>query len=287
VGEAMNVYYDFGFQSRGIERVVTELNRYLPTDVEVASFPAEADLVVLHVVGKHDHLAREAKHILEHGRHYAIIQYVLQSTRNPNPADWVSIWNGADLVWSYYDIGKYCPRFYHAPLAAAPSVFYKQDANKEFLVGTNGYDYRTECYGEVRLAAWNTEGRTIHIGKKFDDDPNVDYHENVTDDELRGFYNSTQWWSSLRRKEGFEIGTVEALLCGTRPIMFDTPNYRQWFDGLVDFVPECNPGELSGKLKRVFLGGPRPVTDGEIEDVKKRFNWKEIIDGFWNRLLHQ
>jgi hypothetical protein len=76
-------------------------------------------------------------------------------------------------------------------------------------------------------------------------------------------------------------------MCGTRPIVFDTPNYRQWFDGLAEFVPECTPGELSGRLKRLLLTGPKPVTEQEVEETKNRFNWERIINEFWNRVLHQ
>jgi hypothetical protein len=283
----MKAYYDISFRSRGIERVIHALDKYTPDTIEKESFPNEAELIVLHVVGRHDHIGMDIKRILGQGKKFAIIQYALQSTRNPKPADWIEYWNKAELVWSYYDLGKYCKNFYHAPLAAEPEVFYPENKEKKYLVSTTGDTYKIECIGDVRLAAWTVNGRTAHLGHKLDTDPNTDYFEDITDDELRGFYNSSQWCSSLRRKDGFELGAVEALMCGTRPIMFDTPNYRQWFDGLATFVPECKPGELSGRLKRIFLNGVDTVSNEEIQETKNRFNWKEIINGFWNSILHQ
>lgn len=283
----MKVYYDLGFRSNGIERVIHALDKYTISPIEKVSSESEADLIVLHVVGRHDHVGMKINQIIEQGKHFAIIQYSLQSTRNPDPNDWVEYWNKADLVWSYYDLGQYCNRFYHAPLAAEPEVFYLENKEKKYLVSTTGDTYKIECIGEVRYATWNAIGKTAHLGHKLDTDPNTDYFEDITDDELRGVYNSSKWCSSLRRKDGFELGAVEALMCGTKPIMFDTPNYRQWFDGLVKFVPECSPGELSGRLKRIFLDGFDTVSKEEIQETKNRFDWKKIINGFWNCLLHE
>jgi hypothetical protein len=69
--------------------------------------------------------------------------------------------------------------------------------------------------------------------------------------------------------------------------MFDTPNYRQWFDGLAEFVPTYNPLKLSAHLRQLFGSEPHLVSEDEIQETKRRFNWKEIVDEFWNRLLHQ
>jgi hypothetical protein len=283
----MKAYYDINFRSRGIERVIKALDTHTPDSIEKSSFPHEADVVVLHVVGRHDHILKDIEYFHNYGNRVAIIQYALKSTRNPDPKDWIEIWNKADVVWSYYDLSNYCEHFYHAPLASNPDIFYPENKEKKYMVGTIGNEtYKVECIGEVRLAAWDLQGLTTHIGTRMDFDPNTEYHENITDDELRGVYNTTKWWSCLRRKDGFEIGAVEALLCGTRPIMFDTPNYRQWFDGLAEFVPECRPAELSGRLKKLFKNGIDTVSNDEIQETKNRFDWKKIINGFWNCLLH-
>ena len=185
MGKTLKAFYELGFKSRGIERVIAQLDKYRPDVIEGVSFPREADFIVLHVIGRHDHMLKEMKQILGEGRHYAVIQYALQSTRNPDPKDWVELWKNADVVWSYYDLSQYCKNFYHAPLAANPKTFYSQSEDKQYIVGTNGDDYKIECLGEVRLAAWEAKRKAVHIGQRFDQDPNVDYFENIADDELR------------------------------------------------------------------------------------------------------
>jgi hypothetical protein len=278
----MNVFFDLPNKSRGMGRVVDNLDKYIPASLTRVSDPDEADLTVIHVNGRHDHRTIQARKITESGRKYAVIQYVLQSCRNPNPLDWLELWGGAVCMWSYYDLREYCPGMYLAPLAAAPDVFHTESVNKEYLVGTLGRDYKKECVGETRLAAFKL-GRTVHIGPEFIKDPNNDTFQNLTDDQVRNVYNQCQWFSVLRREDGFEMPGLEAALCGVRPIMFDTPNYRQWYDGIAEFIPEDNPSKVVGSLKNLLAHEPRPVTDAEIAEIKTRFDWKQIAEEFWNR----
>lgn len=284
MGKRIRAFVDVGYASYGISRVAFNLAKYLPPEVDIATEGA-VDMTVLHVNGRHDHALRRASNILAQGNQYAVIQYVLQSCRNPDPKDWIELWSNAKVVWSYYDLRKYVPDLYHAPLAADPEKFYKQDMEKKYLVGTNGNTYGAECIGEVQHAAYYAGGNAVHVGEKFNSDPIVEYFTNIDDNRFREIYNQCRWFSCLRRGDGFEITAVEALLCGVRPIMFDTPNYRQWFDGLAEFIPEVGSGEVAGRLKRIFKNGPKPVTDAEIQETKNRFNWEKIINGFWERCM--
>jgi len=281
----MRVYCDINWKSRGVGRVVHNLKKYAPPDIEIVSDKSEADLVVLHINGRRDHRTIEAQEIKKQGKQYAIIQYVLGSSRNPDPRDWLELWNGAKAVWSYYDLREFVPDLYLAPLAADPEVFHPEPTDKMWLIGTNAAEYRVECIGEVRLAAFNI-GRVLHIGPAFEPSPITDVYENVTDEQLRGLYNQCNWFSSLRRKDGFELTAVEAMLCGVRPIVFDTPNYRQWYQDLAEFVPETPPGELVRNICNILNSPPRPLTSDEIEEVKRRFNWERIIKGFWERCMN-
>lgn len=282
--DKMNIYYDIKFKSYGINRVISALSESLPENIIRTTNPSDADLIVLHVIGRNKHVTKYARQLKEEGKEYVAIQYSLESTRNPDPKDWEYLWNNAKFVWSYYDLEKYISNFYHAPLASNPKIFYKEDQIKKYNVGTNGNCYKEECVGENQLATWQMGGQALHVGEKFNSDPIVTYMTNVTDDELRVLYNSCKYFSCLRRKDGFEIVAIESLLCGTRPVMFDTPNYRQWFDGLAEFIPEASVGETVGNLKHLFKKELRPVTDEEILEVKRRFNWKTIMGGFWENV---
>lgn len=282
----MRVYYEVGFESFGVSRVALQLSKYLPSCIQTAGDDDSADMVVLHVIGRHDHNVKQARMLQEQGRQYAVIQYVLQSSRNPDPREWLDLWNGAKVVWSYYDLSQYVKNFYHAPLSADPEVFYPEPCQKKYLVGSNGNTYDAECIGELHQAIKEIGACAVHVGKlpRRKTPPHVDCLRNVSDDTLRGLYNACVHFSCLRRNDGFEMTAIEALLCGVRPIMFDTPNYRQWFDGLAEFIPETNPDETVVSLKRLFHRGASAVSPAEIEAVKKRFDWKTVITGFWERV---
>ena len=276
----MNVNLETHKPSTAIERVENALRIHAPKSVHWTELN-ESDLVIMHVTGRNIHRIMEAREYQKQGKSYAVIQYSMKSTRNPNPQDWMPLWNGAKAVWSYYDLPT--PNLYRSPLAADPGIFFTQECEKKYTVGTLGDYFQAECIGEVHLAVWQTYGKAVHIGKPFDRSPVVDYFADVDNDRMRGIYNSCERFASLRRKEGFEMPAVESLLCGVRPILFDTPDYRQWFDGLAEFIPESGIPETVASLKKMFKKSPRPVTDAEIEETKTRFNWERIVAGFWER----
>jgi hypothetical protein len=280
LGERMKAYFDNPTNSIAIDRVVLNLERYMPKSIKRVADKNKADLIVMHVFGRNNHIKME---IESNKKQYAVIQYALKSTRNPDPKDWETIWNNAKVVWSYYDLKG----FYHAPLAADPDVFKRTNVDRDYLIGTLSVKacYEAECIGEAHLATFRTRGKAIHIGETLIPNPIVRYVSGISDAELVDIYNRCKWFSCLRRKEGFEVTAIEALLCGARPIMFDTPNYRQWFDGLVEFIPESSVVNTAKHIGRVITGEPKPVTDAEIEEIKRRFNWKSIIEGFWKRCL--
>ena len=278
----MRVFLNAHWYSRGINRVIFELYKYLPEDFVIADDPESADLVVLHINGRHDHNLIRAQKVKDARHRYAVIQYVMKSCRNPNPEEWADLWDDAQVIWSYYDLKKWIPDMYHAPLGVTDK-FYKEDVEKKYLIGTMGTEPKSECFNEARLACFKAGGRMLHIGKKFAEDPIIDFVDNVPDDKLRTLYNQCKWFSVLRRADGFEIIGLEALMCGVRPIMFDTPNYRQWYNDYSKFIPEKSVGDTVRDLTKVLQGEPSVVTDSEIEEVRERFDWKPIIEGFWDK----
>jgi len=286
LGEAVKIYLTPRRDARCLKRIETALRKYVPDDFEIVEEYTKADLYVMFVVGRRDHRTREARQILEAGKRYAVIQLVLGSCRNPNPADWKELWDGADLVWSYYDLPT--DNLYRTPLAAEHDVFYKEDIEREYQVGSQSDDFVRECIGELQFALWyvRKEKRGAHVGTNFNSNPIVDYYENLSDDEMRTLYNKCKWFSCLRRKDGFEMPAVEALLCGARPIMFDQPYFRQWFDGLAEFIPEGSAQNVASSLMAVLKRDPAPVTPEEIEETRRRFDWQQIVEGFYARLDH-
>ena len=280
----MKIYFEVDHKSNAINRVVTNLAKYLPSNFARVKSKSEADMVILHISGRNNHKTREARNLTGQGKQYAVIQYSWKSTRNPDPNDWMELWQGAKVVWSYYALPL--PDYYHAPLAADSSIFYPQEEEKKYLVGSVGNSFKVECIGELQFAVWYAKKYGVHVGKNFNSNPIIDYVSSIDDSEMRAMYNKCKWFSCLRRKEGFEMPAVEALLCGVRPIMFDTPNYRQWFDGLAEFIPERSVADTVNRLNKLLKTEPRPVTKEEIEETKRRFNWEVVIARFYDRLIN-
>lgn len=282
-GVTMKVFFDNNRKSFGIGRVVTNLDKHLPEGFERVKDPLEADLIVMHINGRRNHRHADMEKILARGQQYAVCQYVLKSCRNPDPNDWTELWGNAKVMWSYYDLREYVTDMYFQPLGADPEIFYREDVEKKFMLGTTGGNYKDECYLEGRMAAFMEQGKLVHVGESTPADPHVTLVKDISDDEMRNIYNSCKWFSVLRRKDGFEMPAVEAIMCGVRPILFDTPNYRTWFNDFATYIPETSPAETVRNLRNIIKTEPEPVTDDLIEAVKEKFDWKKLIAGFWER----
>ncbi|HWI70162.1 MAG TPA: hypothetical protein VNS88_17650, partial [Nitrospiraceae bacterium] len=78
---------------------------------------------------------------------------------------------------------------------------------------------------------------------------------------------------------------LEGLMCGARPIVFDRPDMRQWYEGHAVFIPECSGPDLTQELIEVMSHEPDPVMSIEREIILERFSWKPIVRGFWEQVL--
>lgn len=256
--------------SRGIKRIVKALK----------DRPSDLDVVVIQVIGRLEHLKAKVAQL---DKPYALVQSSVRSTKNPNTKDWLEVWNGAVAVWSFYDLYELCREdglepdfnFYHAPLGV-DEVFQPTDDGLLYEICTSG-TYLTESVRECIKA---TKGRVAHLGEEVNL-PNVDYYTELSDEELARLYGRCLYVSGLRRTEGFELPAAEALCCGVRPILFDKPHYRQWYDGLGQFIPEDSRENVIETLQELFSIPYVPVSTEEIKEARKRFNWDEIIEGFY------
>lgn len=277
--------------SRAMKRVSEALTTFAPPSVTVVSDPEKADLVLLHTIGfpeTEDAIAR----LTREGRAIAIAQYCLRSTQRPNTRDWLPLWRQALVVWSYYDLDAALaedgvpvnlPNFYMSPLGCDARVFQAEprlDA-RYFTMLTSGYVAESEGVQECADAVERVRGQLFHLGPDIVRGDHVTCAMGMDDLTLARVYRSCRFVAGLRRCEGFEMPAVEGLLCGARPIMFDRPHYREWFDGLAEFVPEGSKEELTDALVETFLRGARPVSSTERGEVAARFDWSRIATGFW------
>lgn len=281
--------------SRAMTRVENALRMYAPTHIHFVNDEAAADFVLLHVIG-YPETVEAVERVTSRNQKYGIIQYCLRSTQMPSCLPWAALWAGAEVVWSYYDLPGMAKddgirvdsddpiNFYISPLGVDHTVFYKKDFKRGWTILTSGYVPESEGVLEAERATGMFDLPMFHLGPgdvRFG--KHVTQSVGIADKYLCDIYNRCQWVAGLRRDEGFELPAAEGLLCGARPIMFDRPHYRRWFDGFAEFIPEGSFDKVVEALVKVFTDGQhrRPVSDGELERAKELFSWKRIVSGFW------
>lgn len=280
--------------SRAMWRVGNALERYAPDGVDIVKDVTKADVEVLHVIGL-DALAYSETC----GRDVVTIQYCFKSAMSAaDTADqWRPLWERSRATWSYYNLESFgVPRFYCAPLGIdeaftvdEPAAVEAQDDRWKVL--SSGYvnGPGAEAIAEFTEAATRCGLVTRHLGP-----PPVgmtafpkDWHSihGCTDEELAREYQACKFVSGLRFMEGFEFPVIEGLSNGARPIVFDRPETRRWFEGLAVFVPESQGEDLVRWIETAMYYA-RPVNADAIAEARRRFDWRTIAAGFWEKVLN-
>lgn len=277
--------------SQGIHRVARALALNAPRGVIIVNNADEADVIVVHVIG---HGSFDGWTFRDDQK-VGILQYCLLTTENPTPAAWLPWWERAKVVWSYYDLAGYVAdrgrawpgqtTFLHAPLGVDPVFQPEQPLRKLFMVGTSGYVADTEGVNECSLAVRALNEHQLHLGPRLPLKGNVTYISGVTDEQLAQMWSRCRFVAGLRRIEGFELPALEGLMCGARPVMFDAPHYRRWFDGFAEFVLEESPEQVTQSLLELFSKPYRAVTEEERSHAAALFDWTRITSMFWEAML--
>lgn len=277
---------------RALSRVVAALEASAPAGVTCVSKAKDADLVVLHVIGRRQRTEADIRTIREQGQRYAVMQYVLRSTLEPECSAWIDIWRGAAAVWSYLHLAEACRAdgvpmdfaFYHAPLGVDPAVFYPDPSvPRTCMLTTCGRDWLTEGVREGVHATQAVGVGVQHLGSRLRH-PDVPCFVDIPDSEVADLYRRSRYVSGLRRVEGFELPAAEGLLCGARPVLFDRPHYRQWYGDWAAYIAERPRPQVQASLIDLFRSDYRPVTPEEHAAAVERFSWPRVCRGFWERL---
>jgi len=268
--------------SRAMFRVANALERYAPDDVQVVDDLESADLLVHHVIGLEAINYRLDKPCV-------VLQYCTGGGEDRSA--WQPLWSRARVVWSYYDLTRHMPPdavFYHAALGIDP-VFRPAfvPVPRDFMVMTSGYvnGHGQEAIEEPTLAAQLVGGTPVHLGpppEGFSQPMNLNLFTAIGDADLATVYRRTKWVAGLRFVEGFELGVVEGLACGARPIVFDRADNRHWFGEHATYVSEESGDSLMNKLAKIFGQEPVPVSADERVTVLAKFNWKTLVSEFWD-----
>lgn len=279
--------------SFAMERVADALERHAPSGVEIVKRPRLADLQLLHVVGD----GSDALSHLE-APSYAVAQYcfgtVSRDEREDPASRLAALWNDAKLIWSYYDIADVTPEhvpFYLSPLGVDDAFKSLDGRPMRTLVMTSGYvsGPGAEAIEEVARAAHVLGLPVQHLGpssvKGMTFYPRMwQAVDHISDSRLADIYRRSLWVSGLRHVEAFELPVIEGLCCGARPIVFDRPDMRRWYDGHAVFVRECSGEELVDQLIIAMREGPWPVHEPERQWALQTFDWATIARGFWEHL---
>ncbi|WP_102275733.1 glycosyltransferase [Cytobacillus massiliigabonensis] len=283
----MKVYFNtMKFLSRSFHRIEKYFKQYAPKEIKWVDSLEDADFIIEQLVGSNPDLLSK----LNIGKPYAIIF-------NGGIRDGLAeYFKNAKWVFSFLPVENegFEGNFILSPLGVDSSIFKRiEGINKDIDIITTGYVAYSEGIDSVIMANTKNNGNLVHMGGDLIHDlkqpvqtiGGVRRVEGITDNELVHLYNRAKYVSGLRRTEGFELPVIEGLLCGARPICFDSPIYRRWFDGLVTFIPELDDkDELAEKILEVFKGPYKPVLPSEQEYVKNYFSWEKISQSFWNGL---
>jgi len=288
----LRAYVKSDIPARSIQRISTALAAHAPSHIAIVEHPQMADLIVHIVVGVGNFADIPIDKLIEnemaHDQRYAIVQCCLMSTEQAVPDFWKPLWTNADLVWSYLDLTKFAPTydfpFYYAPLGVDSSVFNRNGKrDRDITMLTTGYVPDAECIRECAEAVRRVEGKHFQVGPDFHIGPHSTAKLNIPDFEMASLYSRSRFVAGLRRDEGFELPAAEGLMCGARPIMFDAPHYRKWFDKWAVFIPEECSEKVTASIEQV-LKKELPVTDREFEEVRTTFDWSNIVGEFWERI---
>lgn len=288
--------------SRAMYRVADALERHAPASVEVVRDVRLADLQVLHVIGA----GADERWVKCESGEFVAIQYCLDGASSASGANvacrrdaYSPLWDRARAVWSYYDLAESLngTPFLLAPLGVDPpfadtvhdeTMRDEEVGPRDIGVMTSGYvtGSGAEAIEEVTLAAQRVGLTQRHLGPREVQGMTrrpEGWHAvtGIGDMGLAQLYRRTAWVSGLRHLEGFELPVIEGAVCGARPIVFDRPDMRRWYDGLARFVPESSGEALVEALVALFEKGPEPLSLEERREVARRFAWGPIVEKFW------
>lgn len=274
----MKIYADVVPQNLGysIHRVMNELKKYAPNNIEFVSKIDDCDLQIVPVIGE-----GQAKQIMENDKPYIVWQLCYLTTEYPYPEYWQPIWEKAESVFSYYHDLPVSDKvnFHISPIGYDPNTFYSiySGMPKRYDVMTIGYV--DSEHGEA-LSNTIEYAKTLHIGGNIglDGHPNYTRMENISDSNMNIMYNLSRYVVAIRYTEGFEMPVLEGAAAGAIPIVLDAPSFRRWFNGIALFVTRET---MENGLKYIVTSKQGLIMP---PNALLEFRWSTIARKFWESL---
>lgn len=279
--KTIKVYFETGVHSLWNEDNEYNLKKFAPRNVEFIQDYSEADLQILNVT-------RLADRYLLNNKNYIVLMHTYGEWAEEPHNDYHKLFKDAKLVYSHLDLSEHNGiNYMRGPWGVDLSKFVALPGKsvKFHDIFSTGFVAQTEGISEILSACITINGKMIHTGPKLFDDPHYTNLGLVDVNRLREVYNGSKYTNALRRVEGFEKTVSEGILSGSRPICFDTPLYRYWYEDLVEYVKEGSFDDTRNDLIKVLSTEPREVTEEEQKIVENKFGWINVARSFWERVL--
>jgi len=261
----------------------TNIMRYAPSLVEFTDNCGDADIQIIDIAKLADFTNLCCKN-------YIINFHCRGVWSEEKIEDYLPYFKNALMVYSHLDLQSELPEltnFIRGPWGTNHRNFYHMvDNTHKYIILNTGSVAETEGIYESIIAADAVDKNIIHTGPNLQL-KNKSYHvcrEFLTISNLCYMYHTCSYTSGMRRIEGFEKTVAEGLMCGSRPICFDTPLYRHWYGDLVEYVKEGTKEETTSGLIDIFKKEPRKVTKKEREITAKMFSWVNVAKIYWKSL---
>lgn len=277
----INVYFENQERNLWNNDNNVNLKRYAPNRIKFVQDVVDADVQIVNVTRLSDLSKVKCKNY--------IVLFHCRGEWSEEPIEsYKDFFKKALFVYSHQDLKSEIKEpfnFIRGPWGTDTSRFFQTNLfhKRQYKIINTGWVAETEGIDESLIACDLLGVNQLHIGPNLQfKSPSYKFSNNLSNEDMMRAYNDSEFVCGLRRIEGFEKPVIEGLLCGARPICFDTPLFRYWYDGIAEFVPECPKNELIGHLKALFDKGARPVTESEKSLAIKRFGWVNVAINFWD-----
>lgn len=165
----------------------------------------------------------------------------------------------------------------------------KYGIGEERVIGFLGSIFPRRHVMEL-IRAWQTVKKEIPCklmicGKNFcgadlericSSDPDIVRIERIDEEQLNTFYSSLDLFAYLSSYEGFGFPPMEALQCGTVPLLLNSSSLAEIYPEMAVFSETASPSDIAESLK-TFLENPDGVKASVMENwVMKReyYSWE-------------